>query len=131
MELLEREPIVSKLHHLLRQAGTGQGTLLLLGGEAGIGKSSVLRRFSDEARAMARLHLGHCDAISTPRPLGPLFDLDQPWLERLMGESVPRDTLYRAVLSFLGEGSRPTALMIEDAQWADEATLDLLRFLGR
>jgi DNA-binding CsgD family transcriptional regulator/tetratricopeptide (TPR) repeat protein len=131
MELLERDGVLDELHRLLRQAADGRGRLLLLGGEAGVGKTSVLRRFSSEAATCARVLLGHCDPLSTPRALGPLFDIDHPLLNRHLAEDAPRDTIFRAVLACFASTSRPTLLAIEDAHWADEATLDLLRFLGR
>ena len=101
MELLERDSILNELHRLLRQASAGQGSLLLLSGEAGIGKTVLLRRFGEQARSDATLLLGQCDALSTPPPLGPLLDIAQAdsQLRRLLIEDVPRDSLFRTVLS--------------------------------
>ncbi len=107
--------------------------MLLLGGEAGIGKTVLLRRFGEQAQSDATLLLGQCDALSTPPPLGPLLDIAQAdsQLRRLLIEDVPRDSLFRTILSrFRGE-LRPTLVAIEDAHWADEATLDFVRYLGR
>jgi DNA-binding CsgD family transcriptional regulator len=133
MELLERDHILADLRRVLRQAAGGSGAVVLLAGEAGVGKSAVLRRFMAEVGAEAVTLLGQCDALSTPRPLGPLFDIAdaEPALRRLLSEETPREHLFRAVLTRLASGTRPTVLAVEDAHWADEATLDLLRFLGR
>ncbi len=133
MDLLERDAVLDDLHRLLREAGDGRGRLLFLGGEAGVGKTALLRQFTADARSTAIVMRGHCDALSTPQALGPLFDVagTDPSLQRLLGGSTPRDLLFRGVLDRLTRGSRAVLLAIEDAHWADEATLDLLRFLGR
>jgi predicted ATPase len=133
MELLEREDILDELRRLQHRAGEGQGCLALLGGEAGAGKSAVLRQFANEVGADASVLLGQCDPLATPHPLSPLFDMAsaEPRLERLLNERTPRDHLFRAVLNRLATGNRPVLFAVEDAHWADEATLDLLRYLGR
>ncbi len=106
---------------------------MLIGGEAGSGQAALLRHFADIASPIATVLIGHCEALSTPRALGPLFDVAfaEPTLVQLLNASAPRDHLFRAVLTRLSSGARPTVLGIGDADWADEATLDLLRFLGR
>ncbi len=133
MELLERDAALEEMQYWLRQTDVGEGSLLLIGGEAGAGKTALLRRFADVIRPSATVLVGHCEALSTPRALGPLFDIAnaEPELRRLLTDDAPRDRLFRAVLTRLTSGHRPTVLAIEDAHWADEATLDLLRFLGR
>ncbi|MGH2562862.1 MAG: ATP-binding protein, partial [Thermomicrobiales bacterium] len=75
MELLERTPYLRELDGLLREAAAGRGRLVLLGGEAGVGKTSLVRRFASEAHPTARVLAGACDPLSTPRPLGPLLDI--------------------------------------------------------
>lgn len=131
MTLLEREQALAALRGLLRQAAGGQGCLLFLGGEAGVGKSALLGHFIAEVPVRVRALIGHCDALSTPRPLGPLFDMDDPALAPLLERTAPRDDLFRMLLAGFASGTRPTLLAIEDAHWADEPTLDLLRYLGR
>ncbi len=69
MDLLERDPILGELHRLLSEAHEGRGSLLLLGGEAGAGKTTLVRRLSDEVRSQAHVLLGQCDNLSTPREL--------------------------------------------------------------
>src|SRR5688572_179102 len=75
MDLLERSSNLTELRELLHQAATGQGSLLLLGGEAGVGKTALVRRFCQDAPAVTRVVFGACDPLSTPRPLGPLLDM--------------------------------------------------------
>ncbi|MFL5761109.1 MAG: ATP-binding protein [Thermomicrobiales bacterium] len=134
MELLEREQDLATLHGLLQSAKAGQGSLVLLGGEAGVGKSALVRRFCDEVRPNARVLIGACDPLSTPRPLGPLADIAAAMggeLDRLIESGTKRDQIFAACLRDLSGAWRPTVAVFEDLHWADEATLDLLRFLGR
>ncbi|HET7092576.1 MAG TPA: AAA family ATPase, partial [Thermomicrobiales bacterium] len=136
MDLLERELPLTALDAWLHEAAAGQGRLAFVAGEAGVGKSALVARFCQTAaaRGRARALLGACDALSTPRPLGPLQDIALQTggsLERLLTENVARDRLLRAFLAELAGGLTPTLVVLEDVHWADEATLDLLRLLGR
>jgi DNA-binding CsgD family transcriptional regulator len=131
MELFERDELLAALDLRLRRTAGGDGCLLVVGGEAGVGKTALLRRFCDVAARSARVLQGACDPLSTPRALGPLFDLAIPTVQRLLSENASRDLLFRTLLANLTESSRPTVLTIEDVHWADEATFDLLRYLGR
>src|SRR4051812_18714231 len=134
IELLERTPQLEALDAWLRESATGSGRLVFVGGEAGVGKSTLIDRFCERARGRVRILRGVCDALSTPRPLGPLFDIAASIggeLDRLLREDAPRDRIFRAALAELNKGSIPTVMVIEDVQWADQATIDLLRFLGR
>jgi predicted ATPase len=54
MEILERTDQLGQLHDYLRQADAGEGKLVLLGGEAGIGKSTLIERFVRESPAVVR-----------------------------------------------------------------------------
>src|SRR5688572_7388725 len=117
MDLLERAPFLETLHGLLRDVGAGQGRLLLLGGEAGVGKTALVQRFGAEARQSARVMVGACDALSTPRALGPLLDLAPVLggdLTRLLEAGTSRERLFAAFLGGLATGSRPTLAIIED-----------------
>jgi DNA-binding CsgD family transcriptional regulator/tetratricopeptide (TPR) repeat protein len=132
MKLLERDELLTSLQVLLRNAAAGQGSLLFLEGEAGIGKTSLLRTFAESQRAQVPVYWGACDALQAPRPLGPLFDI----ADQIKGEwrialnsNVERLQIFS---SFLTELARPPALIVlEDLHWADEATLDFLRYVGR
>ena len=70
-DLLEREPVLEGLRKAFADAREGRGGVVLVPGEAGVGKTLVLRRFCDEVRASARVLWGDCDALFTPRPFGP------------------------------------------------------------
>lgn len=130
MKLLERDELLTSLQVLLRNAAAGQGVLLFLEGEAGIGKTSLLRTFAESQRGP--VYWGACDALQTPRPLGPLFDIATQLggeLQNALHGNVER---LRVFSSFLAELVRPPALIVlEDLHWADEATLDFLRYVGR
>ncbi len=134
MELLEREPFLGELAELLNEAATGSGRTVLLSGEAGIGKSALIEHFTEQHADAARVLWGACEALFTPRPLGPLHDVAfqiQSDLRSLLETQAPRATIFSAVLSELDAEERPTVLVFEDVHWADEATLDLIKFLGR
>ncbi|MCA9864113.1 MAG: AAA family ATPase, partial [Thermomicrobiales bacterium] len=134
MELLERDLPITQLDEHVRQAAAGRGRLVLIGGEAGIGKSALLDAFRQRIAGETAVLRASCDALSTPAPLGPVRDL-APALGLTIGEHhLDRDAqerLFRDVLAALTAQGEPTVVIWEDAHWADGATLDLIRFLGR
>lgn len=134
--LLERDAVLSELSALARAANRGAGRVVLLRGEAGVGKTAVVTRFTAGLDNGLRVLRGWCDPLAAPRPLGPLLDA-------LVGvgpaaataldaaiESGDTGALYRRLLALLRDGHR-WVWVIEDAHWADGATLDLIRFLAR
>jgi DNA-binding CsgD family transcriptional regulator len=131
MALLEREGYLADLAEWLGAAATGGGCIALLGGEAGIGKSSLLHEFSTR-HGHARVLWGACDALFTPRPLSPLHDIARQVrgaLSAAVNSRASREEIFAAALDEL---ERAAALVVfEDMHWADEATLDLLKYLGR
>ena len=74
MDLLERASLLDELGAALGATATG-GCVVLVAGEAGMGKSALVRRFAERHSADARFLLGACDPLLTPRALGPLHDL--------------------------------------------------------
>jgi DNA-binding CsgD family transcriptional regulator len=128
MGLLERAPALEDLKRWLGDARGGHGRLVLVEGEAGVGKTTLLTEFAAQHRIAAPLWSG-CDPLSTPRPLGPIVDLAPALggrIEELL-KATDRDALFSRVLAQLSS----KVLVIEDLHWADETTLDLLRFLAR
>ena len=135
-QLLERDAYLGTLETRLDEAVAGSGNLVLIGGEAGAGKTALIRTFAELVSDRASVYIGSCDALSTPQPLAPLLDIASDAGAELqslfVADSAPsRMELFRIFFDWLARSSRPTLLVFEDLHWADEATLDLLRFLGR
>ena len=131
--LLEREAAQAALADYAREASNGSGRLVLVSGEAGIGKSALVDQLRRDLPD-ARWSWGACDGLFTPRPLGPLFDLASQLggeLARLCQAGAGRDELFRALLQQLSGPGPLQLVIIEDVHWADESTVDLLRYLGR
>src|SRR5689334_10491546 len=134
MALLEREWVLDSLSELASAAADGHGSMVFLAGEAGAGKTSVIRAFQAKQSGGAPLLAGACDSIPTPGQLWPLHDMAQhasPLLRDPVLAGADRETLFRAALAELSARPGATIMVVEDIHWADDATLDLLRFLGR
>jgi DNA-binding CsgD family transcriptional regulator len=132
MELLERERCLADLETWLSAAADGGGCIALVRGEAGIGKSSLLREFANRQNN-SRVLWGACDALFTPLPLAPLQDIARQTKGALLTavtSEANRDAIFAAALDELERGET-TLVVFEDMHWADEATLDLLKYLGR
>jgi DNA-binding CsgD family transcriptional regulator len=134
MQLLEREPLLTQLEEHLRLAAAGQGRVVLVGGEAGVGKTALVDEFCRRVAGAATALRTSCDALSTPGPLGPVRDLAPALglqIDRLALDGESRESLFRAVLAAFAARPGTTLVIGEDAHWSDGASLDLLRFLGR
>ena len=134
MRLLERDEPLAMLHRLRGEAVSEGGRLVFVEGEAGIGKSSLLRAFREAVPDSSTTLLGACDPLSTPRPLGALLDVAAelgPAFDACLRAGAARDTMLATLFAALARRDRELILMIEDLHWADEATLDALRFIGR
>lgn len=133
MTLVEREIQLQQLQAELAAVASGGGRLVLLAGEAGIGKTSLLEALA-AGRGDAGLWWGGCDALQTPHPLAPLQDIARTvpvGFGNRIASASDRPALFEAVLAELRQSRRPVLFVVEDAHWADEATLDLLKFIGR
>lgn len=130
MILLERDSTLRTLHDLLAEGADGHGRVALIRGEAGIGKTSVIRTFVEQVDA--HILWGGCDDLLAAQPLGPIWDMafTEPALDAaLRGDD--RLATFRAVLELLSRSLRPTVMVVEDAHWADEGLLDLIKYVGR
>jgi ATP/maltotriose-dependent transcriptional regulator MalT len=131
MDLLEREQCFADLAKWLDTAVQRGGSIVLLGGEAGIGKTALLQEFS-KRQDDVRVLWGACDALFTPRPLAPLHDVATQTQGELLAAVNSRanpNVVFAAALAELARAK--TLLVFEDVHWADEATLDLITYLGR
>jgi DNA-binding CsgD family transcriptional regulator len=134
MHLLERQEQLEILNRCLQEARAGAGKLVLVAGEAGFGKSSLVERFASDHRRDAHTLWGACDGLATPRALAPIHEIAVQ-TSVLDGRATPgdesRDSLFRALFEYFARPECICVVVLEDLHWADEATLDFLRFLGR
>ncbi len=134
MELLERASHLTQLDEHLELAAAGHGRVVFVGGEAGVGKTSLINAFCQRASGAAQVLWKSCDALSTPGPLGSLRDMAPALglrIDREVAGREGRDWLFRAALNALADRPEATIVVGEDAHWADGATLELVRFLAR
>ncbi len=132
--LLERDHPLRVLSAAFDDAIASGGRIALVSGEAGIGKTCFVDYFAASCRRGIRALKGNCDALFTPSPLGPLYDISRQTGGRLQAQldsETPRAALFSTMLDELHGSDEPTLLIFEDIHWADEATLDLIRFLRR
>ena len=131
-DLLERDELLAQLRTAYDEARAGSGRLVFVGGEAGVGKTSLAQRLCDDLPAMSSTRWGACDPLATPRPLGPLHDIaaaNGGPLVLLLENSAPAQEVAAALAG--SDPGAPVVVVLEDVHWADEATLDVLRVLGR
>ena len=129
--LLERAQPRSLLEAALQAARAGTGRIVSVEGEAGIGKTSVALNFVAAHRSDAQVYVGGCEQLSTPEPLGPLRDIERDSGGRFAVSASSQLETFAALLRLLTSGRDPGLLLLEDIHWADDPTLDLLRYLGR
>ena len=132
-ELLERADELSALREYLREVAAGRGRLVAISGEAGVGKTALLRRFCAGEVTSARVLWGNCDVLFRPRPLGPLFEIAEATggeLAELVSSGAKTHEVVAALVREVARRS-PTVIVLEDVHHADGATLDVMRMLGR
>jgi DNA-binding CsgD family transcriptional regulator/tetratricopeptide (TPR) repeat protein len=144
--MVERDTALALLQSKLLSCREGEGHTVLVAGEAGIGKSTLLRAWAAQAKAQhgAQVYWGGCEALFTPRPLGPVLEIAQdlgPSITTLVQQQSAPSALFAAMGSWLAvpalslAGSQAKArvnvLIFEDVHWADHLTLDFLKYLGR
>lgn len=124
MALLERQTHLAELAAAQRDAAAGRGGLVIVTGEAGVGKTALVRHFVEQCGL--RVLWGLCDDLMTPRPLGAFRDMFAG-----LGDTGDLETFLDGVLDALEGDEHPPVAVVEDAHWADQATLDAIRFIGR
>lgn len=108
------------------------GRVVLVHGEAGVGKTSLVNAFLASLSSERQVLRGACEPLTSPRPLGPLWDLVDSGvpLHHLLSHDVDTAAAFRELVRDLGR--RPGSLLVfEDMHWADDATVDMLRFVVR
>ena len=134
MELLERKESLDELSQLVTNVSAGEGKTVLLSGEAGIGKTSLIKYFTNDLNSDTEILWSGCDALFTPRPLGPLYDIAyqiKSNLIKMLENEEKRVSIFSEFLNYLESTSHLKVIVIEDIHWADESTLDLVKFLSR
>jgi len=134
MELLERDEFLLALQSGFKKACLGEGNCFFVTGEAGIGKTSLVKSFLKQIEDESVQFLGACDSLFTPRPLAPLYDLalqiNEDWVSEIHSLT-SRTEIFTKFVYELTHKSRPVVIVFEDIHWADEATLDFVKFFGR
>jgi DNA-binding CsgD family transcriptional regulator len=133
VRLLERDAPVALLAEVCQAATEGRGGVVLVTGEPGIGKTALVTEFTS-GLSSGRVLLGYCDDLSTPRPLGPLRDLAGAGAGPLAGALAvegPVHAVHDCLLEELTAAPLPTVVVLEDVHWADDATIDVIRTVGR
>jgi predicted ATPase len=132
---------------LLRAAEDGSGRLVLVGGEAGVGKTTLIERLLRDAEADdVRTLIGGCHDLETTPPFGPWRealhscpeDSTLPTRSTVVEAAEPsglasKEQFFSLIVDYVTDltSQRPVVIVLEDLHWSDPASLDLLRFLGR
>src|SRR3954465_1802466 len=134
MELVERSEVLAFLQTQFENVAEGEGRCIFISGEAGIGKTALIKAFCKQQANGCNIYQGTCDAMFTPRPLAPLYDIiwqvnSNLWPNRQTIED--RAELFAMFFRELSSRKEKTIIIFEDIHWADEATLDFIKFLAR
>lgn len=132
--LIERDDIIQRILQAVETSRDGHGGMVLVSGEAGVGKTALLSQLRRQQPDNCTVLWGACDALFTPRALGPVQDM-APGLglrvQRALAEGTATSQLFSLLLEQLDSQSDPTVMVFEDVHWADHATLDLIKYLAR
>ena len=132
MRLTERDHELGELQARADDARVGRGRMVLVCGESGAGKTSFVEAFVARWVRDERVLWGACDPLPTPRPLGPIQDLAHrlaPATRAVLEQSDQPYEIFAAVYDDLR--TAPSVLVLDDLHWADQGTVDLLRFVLR
>ncbi|WP_339718926.1 AAA family ATPase [uncultured Paraglaciecola sp.] len=131
--LLERDNAIDKITESMSKISQS-GKILLLSGEAGIGKTSLLEHIRMHADTSIDILWSGCDPLFTPRPYAPIYDFAQiislDLLSHLENGATP-SIIFGSFFQAISKLTKPTVLIIEDVHWADHASLDLLKYVAR
>ncbi|HXD77877.1 MAG TPA: AAA family ATPase [Puia sp.] len=133
IDLIERTTPLTALHEKFKDMTAGEGHCIMISGEAGMGKTALARAFCQEHRHHAKIYQGTCDALFTPRPLAPFYDIVwQIWGDEWNKAGADdRVALFAEFFHRFDQQAGPSLIVFEDIHWADEATLDFIKYLAR
>ena len=134
MALIEREGLLASLQKHFEDISDGEGHCVFISGEAGIGKTALVKAFCKKQSDECSIYQGACDALFTPRPLAPLYDIlwqvnKERWPTSPSSEE--RSALFADFFQELSAKKGKLLIVFEDIHWADEGTLDFIRFFAR
>lgn len=130
LERAEALEALLDLHHMARS----RGQVAVVSGEAGIGKSTLLRHLVNAVTRSSDVGWGQCDDLFTPRQLAPFHDLSTLLgrnFAQALARGAPPAGLFPLALEAVSALKPGSVLLFEDLHWADHATLDLLAFMTR
>lgn len=133
VHLLERQSSLEILKQCARDLDAGEGRIALVSGEAGLGKTSLVEYFASAHYRTKAVFWGRCDPLHTPAPLAPFHDIaDQigGGLSALLQQETGSSRIIARLVHGLQRVS-PAVLILEDLHWADEATLDVIKYMAR
>jgi DNA-binding CsgD family transcriptional regulator/tetratricopeptide (TPR) repeat protein len=133
VHLLERRASLEILEQCAHDLSAGEGRIALVSGEAGLGKTSLVDRFAAGHRRSGAVFWGRCDPLHTPAPLAPFYDIAEQIGSGLLA-LLDQETSSNRIIPRLVQGLQqvaPAVLVLEDLHWADEATLDVIKYMAR
>jgi DNA-binding CsgD family transcriptional regulator/tetratricopeptide (TPR) repeat protein len=134
MVLIERADFIAPMQARFESVAEGEGHCIFLSGEAGLGKTSLVKAFCKDKKTDCEIYQGTCDALFTPRPLAPLYDIAwqiRPDLWQNNLDIADRAGFFSKLYQELTRKKGITVVVFEDIHWADEATLDFIKFFAR
>jgi DNA-binding CsgD family transcriptional regulator len=134
MKLIERDGFLDLLQTKFTTVAQGEGHCVFVSGEAGIGKTALVKAFCKQQQGHCTIYQGACDALFTPRPLAPLYDIMWQVNKDIWPAShniEKRTELFAAFFQELSRQKEKIIIVFEDIHWADEATLDFIKFFAR
>jgi predicted ATPase len=134
MELIERAEVLQLLQNELDRVSESEGHCVFVSGEAGIGKTSLIKTFCKQQQNKCTIYQGACDALFTPRPLAPVYDIIWQVRSDLWPNShtiEERSELFLKLFHEIKNKKEKILIVFDDIHWADEATLDFIKFFAR
>jgi len=134
VKLIERSGFLDILQSHFDNIAEDGGHCIFISGEAGIGKTSLVKAFCRKTGDNANIYLGTCDSLFAPRPLAPVYDILLQLGSKLPEKSndiADHTSFFTRIFRELKNRKEESLVIFEDIHWADEATLDFIKFLAR